>query len=66
VAPEVKTMSAPSAPSAAETCARARSINPRTARPSAWIDEALPVRSMAAIIAALASGRSGALAFQSR
>ena len=37
-----------------------------TPRPSAWIELALPTTSIAAIIAARASGRSGVEAFQSR
>jgi len=66
VAPEVKTISAPSAPSAAATCARAFSINALAARPSAWTEDGLPTTSIAATIAAFASGRRGAVAFQSR
>ncbi len=42
------------------------STSARAARPSAWTEEALPVRSSAASIAARASGRSGAVAFQSK
>jgi hypothetical protein len=56
----------PSAPNAAATCARARSSTARAARPSAWTEEGFPAASMAATIAARASGRSGAVAFQSR
>ena len=66
MAPLVKTMSAPSAPSAAAIFARARSISAFAARPSAWTEEGLPTTSIAATIAAFASGRKGAVAFQSR
>ena len=66
VAPEVKMMSAPSAPSAAAIWLRARSISAFAARPSACTLEGLPETSIAAIIAAFASGRSGVVAFQSR
>ena len=59
-------MSEACAPIASATCARARSISPLAARPSAWTEEGLPTRSIAATIAAFASGRSGAVAFQSR
>ena len=53
-------------PVASATCARARSITARAARPSACTDEGLPTTSSAAAMAARASGRSGAVAFQSR
>ena len=62
VAPEVKITSAPSAPSAAATCARAFSTAARAARPSAWTLDGLPTISIAASIAARASGRIGAVA----
>ena len=58
--------SAPSAPSAEAISSRARSSASFAARPSAWTDEGLPVISVASIIAARASGRRGAVAFQSR
>jgi hypothetical protein len=38
----------------------------RACRPSAWIEDGLPASSHAFAIAAFASGRSGAVAFQSR
>ncbi len=59
-------MSAPSAPKAAATCPRARSKSALAARPSAWTEDGLPTTSIASIIAARASARSGAVAFQSR
>ena len=66
VPPEVKTTLRGSAPTSAATCSRASSIRRRAARPSAWTEEGLPQTSSAATIAARASGRSGAVAFQSR
>jgi hypothetical protein len=66
VAPAVNTTSAGLHPTASATSARARSTSALAARPSAWTDEGLPATSIAAIIAARASGRSGAVAFQSR
>ena len=66
VAPEVKTTSAGLQPTASATCARARSTSALAARPSAWTEDGLPTTSIAATIAARASGRSGAVAFQSR
>ena len=62
----MKTTSPGAQPVAAATCARARSTIARAARPSAWTDDGLPSASIAAAIAARASGRSGAVAFQSR
>ena len=46
--------------------ARARSTPCRAARPQRCTEEALPQRASAAVTAAPASGRSGAVAFQSR
>ena len=66
VAPEVKVTWAGSAPTRAATSARAVSTRWRAARPSACTEEALPAKSNARSIAARASGRSGAVAFQSR
>jgi hypothetical protein len=45
---------------------RARSTIARARRPSAWTDDGLPTCSMAASIAAFASGRSGAVALWSK
>ena len=47
-------------------CAGLRYADFLAARPSAWTEEGLPTRSKASSIAARASGRSGAVAFQSR
>ena len=66
VAPEVKMMSAPSAPKAAAIWPRAFSRKAFAARPSACTEDGFPTTSIAAIIAARASGRKGAVAFQSR
>ena len=54
------------ADTAAATEARASSTRRRALRPSAWTEDGLPLISHAAAIAALASGRSGVVAFQSR
>ena len=62
VAPLVKTTLPGSQPASAATAARARSTTPRTVRPSPCTDDGLPVSAIAAVIAAAASGRSGALA----
>jgi hypothetical protein len=66
VPPEVNTTPRGSAPTSAATSSRACSIRRRAARPSTWMEDALPVVSSAASAAARASCRSGALAFQSR
>jgi hypothetical protein len=66
VAPLVKTTSAGWQPTASATSARARSTSALAARPSAWTEEGFPTTSIAATIAARASGLSGAVAFQSR
>ena len=66
VAPLVKTTSAGLAPTSAATCSRASSTRPRARRPSACGDDGLPTTSSAATMAARASRRSGAVAFQSR
>ena len=66
VPPDVKTTLRASAPTASAMTARASSTSLRDARPSAWTDDGLPLRSQAAAIASRASGRSGVVAFQSR
>ena len=66
VPPLVKTTSAGLAPTRAATCSRASSMMARARRPSACGEDGLPTTSSAAIIAARASRRSGAVAFQSR
>ena len=66
VPPDVNTTLRGSAPTRAATSARASSIMRRAARPSAWTDDGLPTTSRAAVMAARACGRSGAVAFQSR
>jgi len=66
VPPEVNTTSREVTPTRAATCSRAVSTSRRAARPAAWTDDGLPVTPTAAIMAACASGRSGAVAFQSR
>ena len=66
VAPLVKVTFLASAPLSTATFCRASSMTWRAARPSACTDEALPVSSRAAVMAAWASARSGAVAFQSK
>jgi hypothetical protein len=66
VPPEVNTTLRGSAATSAATSPRASSTRRRAARPSAWTEDGLPTASSAAIMAARASSRSGAVAFQSR
>ena len=73
VAPLVKITAAGSAPTSAAIAAdrwvtdgNKSATRARAARPSAWIEEALPVSAKAAAIAARASGRSGEVALWSR
>ena len=66
VAPLVNTTSPGSAMTRPPTCHRACSTIARAARPSAWTLDGFPTWSIAASIAARASGLSGAEAFQSR
>ena len=66
VPPEVKMTLRGSAPTSAATSPRACSISRRAARPSPCTEDGLPVSSSAAVMAARAAGRSGAVAFQSR
>ena len=66
VPPEVKTTQPGSTPTNCATSDRARSIQRRAARPSAWTEDAFPPDLNAASNARRASGRKGAVAFQSR
>ncbi len=66
VAPLVKVTFLASQPTRLATCARAFSTKARAARPSACTEEAVAVTSSAVTIAARASSRKGALAFQSK
>ena len=63
---EVKITSAGRAATSCATSSRARSIMCRAARPSACTEEGLPVSAKASRKARSASGRNGAVAFQSR
>ena len=62
VPPLVNAISSRHAPMAAATASRAPSTSARALRPSACTDDGFPVSSSAAVIAAFASGRSGAVA----
>jgi hypothetical protein len=62
VPPLVKMTCSGRTPTRAATAARPRSARSRARRPAACTDEALPPTSIAAITAALASGRIGAVA----
>jgi hypothetical protein len=66
VPPLVKITPSGAAPTRAATAARASSTIRRPARPQRCTEEGLPQWLSAAVIAAAASGRSGAVAFQSR
>ena len=66
VAPEVKVTLRACAPTIAATCSLALSTVRRAARPSSWTEEAFPGSRSAAVMAASACGRTGAVAFQSR
>jgi hypothetical protein len=50
----------------AATSARACSITARAARPAAWIDDGLPTWASTSVMAAIASGRTFAVALWSR
>ena len=64
--PDVNTTMGAMTPTAPATASRDSSSSLRAALPSAWTEEALPVRSKARSIAAFASGRSGLVALWSR
>ena len=66
VPPEVKNTSAGRADTSTATCSRAASTSRRAARPSACTEDGLPATARASTKARRASGRNGAVAFQSR
>jgi hypothetical protein len=66
VPPLVKTTVEAGAATRAATSARACSITARAARPAAWTDDGLPTARSAAVMAAMASGRTWAVALWSR